>query len=195
MDRTTLTANLKPLERRGCVRSTVDAKDRRARRMRLTPAGRKCWPPPCDLGSDASARPSGCLLDRSSSPGSAARRPARIPRVRHIRGRRRQGIGCQCFSPRRRNLRRHQQAIHRWLRRICSGRSRDDCAEAEDAGPRAGRFRSRRRCHSLADAVRVRKPVGRAAVLGARSRRQRWCLRGATGPSKRHKGRCNGLVE
>jgi DNA-binding MarR family transcriptional regulator len=40
MDRTTLTANLKPLERRGLVSLTVDAKDRRARRMRLTPAGR-----------------------------------------------------------------------------------------------------------------------------------------------------------
>lgn len=40
MDRTTLTANLKPLERRGLVSLTVDAKDRRARRMSLTPAGR-----------------------------------------------------------------------------------------------------------------------------------------------------------
>jgi DNA-binding MarR family transcriptional regulator len=41
MDRTTLTANLKPLERRGLVSVAVDAADRRARRMRLTPAGRK----------------------------------------------------------------------------------------------------------------------------------------------------------
>jgi DNA-binding MarR family transcriptional regulator len=40
MDRTTLTANLKPLERRELVSVTVDAADRRARRMRLTPAGR-----------------------------------------------------------------------------------------------------------------------------------------------------------
>ena len=40
MDRTTLTANLKPLERRELVSLTVDAADRRARRMRLTPAGR-----------------------------------------------------------------------------------------------------------------------------------------------------------
>ena len=32
MDRTTLTANLKPLERRGLVSLTVDAKDRRAPR-------------------------------------------------------------------------------------------------------------------------------------------------------------------
>ncbi|MDI3309261.1 MAG: MarR family winged helix-turn-helix transcriptional regulator [Acetobacteraceae bacterium] len=39
MDRTTLTANLKPLERRGLVRVSADAKDRRSRRMVLTPAG------------------------------------------------------------------------------------------------------------------------------------------------------------
>jgi DNA-binding MarR family transcriptional regulator len=41
MDRTTLTANLKPLERRGLVRMGVDARDRRARRMQLTPEGRQ----------------------------------------------------------------------------------------------------------------------------------------------------------
>ena len=40
MDRTTLTANLKPLERRGLVRVTVDDADRRSRRLALTPAGR-----------------------------------------------------------------------------------------------------------------------------------------------------------
>jgi DNA-binding MarR family transcriptional regulator len=40
MDRTTLTANLKPLERRGLVKLAVDAADRRSRRMTLTPAGR-----------------------------------------------------------------------------------------------------------------------------------------------------------
>ena len=41
MDRTTLTANLKPLERQGLVSVVVDATDRRARRMHLTPAGRQ----------------------------------------------------------------------------------------------------------------------------------------------------------
>lgn len=40
MDRTTLTAALKPLARRGLVEVAVDAKDRRSRRMKLTPAGR-----------------------------------------------------------------------------------------------------------------------------------------------------------
>ena len=40
MDRTTLTANLKPLERRGLVAVAADATDRRRRRLGLTPAGR-----------------------------------------------------------------------------------------------------------------------------------------------------------
>jgi len=40
MDRTTLTANLKPLERRGLVRIKVDRDDRRSRRLVLTAKGR-----------------------------------------------------------------------------------------------------------------------------------------------------------
>lgn len=40
MDRTTLTAALKPLQRRGLVEVVVDPADRRSRRMALTPAGR-----------------------------------------------------------------------------------------------------------------------------------------------------------
>jgi DNA-binding MarR family transcriptional regulator len=40
MDRTTMTANLKPLERRGMVRVTLDDADKRTRRLRLTSAGR-----------------------------------------------------------------------------------------------------------------------------------------------------------
>jgi len=39
MDRTTLTANLKPLERRGMVELVADEKDRRSRRIRLKDAG------------------------------------------------------------------------------------------------------------------------------------------------------------
>jgi DNA-binding MarR family transcriptional regulator len=39
MDRTTLTAALKPLERRGLLRVSVDATDRRIRRLVLMPAG------------------------------------------------------------------------------------------------------------------------------------------------------------
>jgi DNA-binding MarR family transcriptional regulator len=41
MDRTTLTAALKPLQRRGLVTVMVDPNDRRSRRLKLTPAGRK----------------------------------------------------------------------------------------------------------------------------------------------------------
>ena len=39
MDRTTLTAALKPLQRRGLVRVTADRADRRSRLMALTPKG------------------------------------------------------------------------------------------------------------------------------------------------------------
>jgi DNA-binding MarR family transcriptional regulator len=41
MDRTTLTAALKPLERRGLVEIAGDPADRRSRLLTLTPAGRK----------------------------------------------------------------------------------------------------------------------------------------------------------
>jgi DNA-binding MarR family transcriptional regulator len=41
MDRTTLTAALKPLERRGLVKITADSADRRGRLLTLTPKGVK----------------------------------------------------------------------------------------------------------------------------------------------------------
>ena len=41
MDRTTLTAALKPLARRGLVVAVVDPDDRRGRELRLTPKGRR----------------------------------------------------------------------------------------------------------------------------------------------------------
>jgi DNA-binding MarR family transcriptional regulator len=41
MDRTTLTAAMKPLERRGLITVAVDETDRRSKRLSLTPAGRK----------------------------------------------------------------------------------------------------------------------------------------------------------
>jgi len=41
MDRTTLTANLKPLERQGLMKLAVDPEDRRSRKLILTAAGRK----------------------------------------------------------------------------------------------------------------------------------------------------------
>lgn len=41
MDRTTVTANLKPLQRRGLVDVNVDEADNRSRRLMLTPSGRR----------------------------------------------------------------------------------------------------------------------------------------------------------
>lgn len=40
MDRTTLTANLKPLERRGLLKIAVDKDDKRSRRLSITASGR-----------------------------------------------------------------------------------------------------------------------------------------------------------
>jgi DNA-binding MarR family transcriptional regulator len=40
MDRTTLTANLKPLERRGLVKVAVDKEDHRSRRLTLSASGK-----------------------------------------------------------------------------------------------------------------------------------------------------------
>lgn len=40
MDRTTLTANLKPLERRGLLKIAIDKEDKRSRRLSITAAGR-----------------------------------------------------------------------------------------------------------------------------------------------------------
>jgi DNA-binding MarR family transcriptional regulator len=40
MDRTTLTANLKPLERRGLLKIAVDKEDKRSRRLIITAVGR-----------------------------------------------------------------------------------------------------------------------------------------------------------
>ena len=40
MDRTTLTANLKPLERRKLVKVAVDNEDKRSRRLVITTSGR-----------------------------------------------------------------------------------------------------------------------------------------------------------
>ena len=59
MDRTTLTANLKPLARRALVAVASDPRDRRSRLLLSPrPAGR-CWPPPCRCGSGRMRRSSG----------------------------------------------------------------------------------------------------------------------------------------
>ena len=65
MDRTTLTANLKPLERRGLVTVTVDDADKRSRRLTLTTAGRTLLAAAVPLWKRAHARTER-LLARSS---------------------------------------------------------------------------------------------------------------------------------
>jgi DNA-binding MarR family transcriptional regulator len=55
MDRTTLTANLKPLERRGLVKVMVDDADKRTRRLTLTPAGRRLLAAACPVWRQAHA--------------------------------------------------------------------------------------------------------------------------------------------
>jgi DNA-binding MarR family transcriptional regulator len=64
MDRTTLTANLKPLERRGLVQVKTDPADRRSRRLVLTPAGRKLLATAVPIWRDTHAALDG-LLPRS----------------------------------------------------------------------------------------------------------------------------------
>jgi DNA-binding MarR family transcriptional regulator len=63
MDRTTLTANLKPLERRGLVEIMVDDNDRRSRRLRLTEAGRGLLATAVPAWRDTHAEIDGLLPD------------------------------------------------------------------------------------------------------------------------------------
>jgi DNA-binding MarR family transcriptional regulator len=66
LDRTTLTANLKPLERRGLVKVKVDPDDKRSRRLMLTPAGRATVAAAAPIWKRAHARAERLL--RSASP-------------------------------------------------------------------------------------------------------------------------------
>jgi DNA-binding MarR family transcriptional regulator len=66
MDRTTLTANLKPLERRGLVRVIVDREDKRSRRLIMTPAGRAVLAAAAPIWKRAHAQAERLL--RSASP-------------------------------------------------------------------------------------------------------------------------------
>jgi DNA-binding MarR family transcriptional regulator len=65
MDRTTLSANLKPLERRGLVTVTVDDADKRTRRLSLTPAGRKLLVTACPVWKQTHATIEGLLASAS----------------------------------------------------------------------------------------------------------------------------------
>ena len=64
MDRTTLTAALKPLERRALVKITVDRADRRARLMTLTPKGRKLLAQAVPVWESTHRAVEGLLSDR-----------------------------------------------------------------------------------------------------------------------------------
>jgi DNA-binding MarR family transcriptional regulator len=66
MDRTTLTANLKPLERRGLLKVVVDAQDRRSRRLRLTAPGRASLVAALPIWSRTQAAMDGLLDDRAA---------------------------------------------------------------------------------------------------------------------------------
>jgi DNA-binding MarR family transcriptional regulator len=73
MDRTTLSAALKPLEQRGLLAVSVSVKDRPSRLLALTPAGRAAFrQSAADLETRASVDRSGLVEERS---GSLAPRP------------------------------------------------------------------------------------------------------------------------
>lgn len=56
LDRTTLTANLKPLARRGLLKIAVDAEDKRSRRLRLMAKGRAALVAALPLWEEAQAK-------------------------------------------------------------------------------------------------------------------------------------------
>ena len=64
MDRTTLTAALKPLERRGLVKITANPADRRARQMTLTAKGRKLLVQAVPIWESTHLAVEGLLYDR-----------------------------------------------------------------------------------------------------------------------------------
>jgi DNA-binding MarR family transcriptional regulator len=64
MDRTTLTAALKPLQRRALVNVTVDPADRRGRLMTLTPKGRKLLAQAVPIWQSTHLAVEGLLSDR-----------------------------------------------------------------------------------------------------------------------------------
>ena len=84
MDRTTLTANLKPLERRGLVKVSVDKEDKRSRRLTITTAGRtllaKAYPLWRQTHATIEQQVTGCRPEQSAR--RAARAVLAIARTR-----------------------------------------------------------------------------------------------------------------
>ena len=72
MDRTTLTANLKPLERRGLATTTIDPDDRRGRLVSLTRAGRTVLRAACRSGGAPTRRSTGCCRRQTAGQCEAA---------------------------------------------------------------------------------------------------------------------------
>jgi DNA-binding MarR family transcriptional regulator len=72
LDRTTLTANLKPLERRGLVRASVDPADKRGRRLALTDEGRDALAAAVPLWRQAQAENEGRVRDMDAERVRAA---------------------------------------------------------------------------------------------------------------------------
>lgn len=66
MDRSTVTANLKPLERKGLVETTTDVRDRRSRRAALTDAGRAILAEALPIWTQEHARLDADLSDASA---------------------------------------------------------------------------------------------------------------------------------
>jgi DNA-binding MarR family transcriptional regulator len=65
MDRTTLTAALKPLERRGLIETKIDPRDRRGRLLVLTPKGLKLLEGAVPIWARTHAMVEGLLADAS----------------------------------------------------------------------------------------------------------------------------------
>jgi DNA-binding MarR family transcriptional regulator len=80
MDRTTLTAALKPLERLGLVRVTTDGHDRRIKRLSLTPAGNAVLSKAYALWQDFH----GAIEAEMASPSADAMRSGLIRMVRAL---------------------------------------------------------------------------------------------------------------
>jgi DNA-binding MarR family transcriptional regulator len=66
IDRTTLTAALKPLERRALVKITASPADRRARQMKLTPKGRRLLAQAVPIWESTHLAVVGLLSDRDA---------------------------------------------------------------------------------------------------------------------------------
>ncbi|MGH7881077.1 MAG: hypothetical protein ACREQD_16500, partial [Candidatus Binataceae bacterium] len=82
MDRTTLTANLKPLDRRGLVKVAVDKDDKRSRRLIITAAGRALLARAFPVWRKAHAKAESLLTGISADALRAALRALSWPDIR-----------------------------------------------------------------------------------------------------------------